>query len=75
MKNTRYNVFTFLPLCLFNYFKVFFNLYFLGMTISQMIPIFNLGYLYAYALPLFAFVLFYLAKEGYDDYKRYMTDR
>lgn len=34
MKNTRYNVFTFLPLCLFNYFKVFFNLYFLGMTIS-----------------------------------------
>jgi phospholipid-translocating ATPase len=40
-----------------------------------MIPIFNLGYLYAYALPLFAFVLFYLCKEGWDDYKRYITDR
>ena len=35
IKNQKYNVFTFIPVFLFNQFKVFFNLFFLQITVSQ----------------------------------------
>jgi phospholipid-translocating ATPase len=73
--NCRYNWFTFVPVALFNYFKVFFNLYFLAMTISQFIPIFDVGYRFTYILPLGACTLFFLVKELVDDCKRRKGDK
>ena len=38
VKNTKYNVFTFLPKTLFEQFRYFYNMYFLLVALSQMIP-------------------------------------
>jgi len=72
--NCRYNWFTFVPVALFNYFKVFFNLYFLAMTISQFIPVFDVGYRFTYIAPLTACTIFFLGKEMVDDCKRRKGD-
>jgi len=74
-KNSRYNCFTFLPLALFHYFKLFFNIYFLTMTLSQFIPAFDCGYKLTFLAPLLCVSLFYLCKEAWDDSKRRAGDK
>ncbi|EPT26927.1 cation-transporting atpase family protein [Toxoplasma gondii TgCatPRC2] len=75
IKNTKYNVFTFLPMVLMQQFKFFFNLFYLAVALAQLLPLLQVGPLFTYLAPL-AFVLFVtLAKEAYDDYKRYVRDR
>ena len=43
MRNQKYNVFTFLPLVLYEQFKFFFNLYFLLVALSQFVPALKIG--------------------------------
>nr|XP_054762209.1 probable phospholipid-transporting ATPase IIB [Lytechinus pictus] len=50
--NQKYNIFTFIPLALYYQFKLFLNLYFLLMALSQLIPSLRIGYLYTYWAPL-----------------------
>ena len=38
IRNTKYNVLTFVPLVLYNQFRFFFNLFFLAVALSQFIP-------------------------------------
>ncbi|KAG2383553.1 hypothetical protein C9374_004224 [Naegleria lovaniensis] len=74
VRNRRYNFITFLPLVLFEQFKFFFNLYFLVVALSQIIPQLQVGFLFTYVAPL-AFVLCVtLLKEAYDDIKRWRRD-
>ncbi|XP_072168686.1 probable phospholipid-transporting ATPase IIB [Diadema setosum] len=73
--NQKYNIFTFLPLVLYYQFKLFLNLYFLLMALSQFIPALRIGYLYTYWAPL-AFVIFVtMCREALDDLRRYRRDR
>ncbi|ORM39849.1 putative phospholipid-transporting ATPase IIB [Babesia sp. Xinjiang] len=75
MKNTKYNVFTFLPYVLYEQFKVFMNLFYLLISLSQLIPDLAVESAITYFGPL-ALVLFVaLLKEGCDDYKRYLRDK
>ncbi|CDR93704.1 phospholipid-translocating P-type ATPase, putative [Babesia bigemina] len=75
IKNTKYNVLTFLPYVLFEQFKVFMNLFYLLISLSQLIPDLAVESAITYFGPL-ALVLFVaLLKEGCDDYKRYLRDR
>ena len=75
VRNQKYNVFTFLPLTLYDQFKYFYNLYFLGTALTQFFPILKVGYLFTYVVPL-AFVLaLSIGKEGYDDIKRMLQDK
>jgi hypothetical protein len=75
IRNQKYNVFTFIPLVLFEQFRFFLNLYFLIMACTQFIPMFRVGYLYTYWGPL-AFVLFVtMLREAYDDIKRAYRDK
>jgi len=74
MKNTRYNWFTLIPIGLFNYFTIFFNLYFLGITVTQFIPLFDVGEKVTYIVPLVLCTCFYLAKEAWDDIMRWRGD-
>ncbi|KAI0659521.1 aminophospholipid-transporting P-type ATPase [Cubamyces menziesii] len=75
VRNQKYNVFTFLPLVLYEQFKFFFNLYFLLVALSQFVPALKIGFIVTYVAPL-AFVLTVtLGKEAYDDYKRNLRDR
>ena len=43
IKNTKFNVLTFVPLVLYEQFKFFFNLYFLVVALTQFIPILQVG--------------------------------
>ncbi|XP_041454090.1 probable phospholipid-transporting ATPase IIB [Lytechinus variegatus] len=73
--NQKYNIFTFIPLALYYQFKLFLNLYFLLMALSQLIPSLRIGYLYTYWAPL-GFVIFVtMCREALDDFRRYRRDR
>jgi phospholipid-translocating ATPase len=43
VRNQKYNVVSFLPLVLYEQFKFFFNLYFLLVALSQVIPALRIG--------------------------------
>ena len=73
--NQKYTLLSFLPKILYEQFRFFYNLYFLLVALSQLIPALKIGYLITYFGPL-AFVLFLtLSKEAYDDYLRYKRDK
>ncbi|XP_022108719.1 probable phospholipid-transporting ATPase IIB isoform X2 [Acanthaster planci] len=75
IRNQKYNIFTFWPLVLYNQFRLFLNLYFLIMAMSQFIPSLRIGYLYTYWAPL-AFVIFVtVVREALDDFRRFCRDR
>lgn len=75
IRNQKYSIFTFLPIVLFNQFKLFFNLFFLLTSLSQFIPALKVGYLFAFMAPL-GFVLgLTMIKEAVEDFIRYRRDR
>ena len=75
VRNQKYNIFTFLPIVLFNQFKFFLNLYFLLMACSQFIPSLKVGPIFTYWAPL-GFVLgVTLIREAVDDMLRYKRDK
>ena len=74
VSNAKYTPWSFLPRTLYNEFSFFFNLYFLLVALSQVIPQLRIGYLSTYIAPL-AFVLsITLGKEAYDDITRRRRD-
>ncbi|XP_065676053.1 probable phospholipid-transporting ATPase IIA [Hydra vulgaris] len=75
IRNQKYSFFSFVPLVLFHQFKIFLNLYFLCVAITQFIPSLRVGPLYAYWAPLGFVLCVTLLKEGYDDIKRYLRDK
>ncbi|KAL3097585.1 hypothetical protein niasHT_023385 [Heterodera trifolii] len=73
--NRKYNMFTFVPMVLFQQFKFFLNLYFLLMACSQFFPAIQIGSPITYWGPL-GFVLFItLIREFVDDMVRLLRDR
>ncbi|KAI5121482.1 hypothetical protein M0805_003937 [Coniferiporia weirii] len=75
VRNQKYNVFTFLPIVLYEQFKFFFNLYFLLVALSQFVPQLKIGFLTTYIAPLAFVLVVTMGKEAYDDYKRNLRDR
>jgi phospholipid-translocating ATPase len=75
VRNQKNNVFTFLPVVLFEQFRHFFNLYFLCICASQLIPALSVGYMFTYMGPLLFVLTVTLGKEAYDDFKRFLRDR
>lgn len=75
VRNQKYNVLTFIPCTLYEQFKYFYNIYFLGIALTQFVPILKVGFLFTFVVPL-AFVLaLSIGKEGYDDIKRMIQDK
>ncbi|CAD8047447.1 unnamed protein product [Paramecium sonneborni] len=75
IKNSKYNVVTFLPKVLYEQFHQFINIFYLGLTISQFIQPFKVGFLIGYLGPLALVVTLSVLKELYDDIKRHKRDR
>ncbi|WFD36197.1 P-type phospholipid transporter [Malassezia cuniculi] len=75
VRNQKYNMVTFLPLVLYEQFKFFFNLYFLLVALSQLIPALKIGFLVTYIAPLSFVLCVTIGKEAIDDYERYKRDR
>ncbi|KAL6719609.1 putative aminophospholipid-translocase [Lecanora helva] len=74
VSNAKYSAWSFLPRTLYNEFSFFFNMYFLLVALSQIIPSLRIGYLSTYIAPL-AFVLaITLGKEALDDVARRRRD-
>nr|VZI44521.1 unnamed protein product [Spirometra erinaceieuropaei] len=75
IRNQKYNVFSFIPLVLFEQFSVFLNLIFLIMACSQFIEALRVGYLYTYWAPLGFVLCVALIREAVDDIRRWRRDR
>lgn len=75
IRSSRYTVYDFLPKQLIFQFSKLGNFYFLVMGILQMIPGLSTVGRWTTIAPLGVFVAFSMAKEGYDDYRRYRLDK
>ncbi|KAI8909700.1 hypothetical protein EDD86DRAFT_190542 [Gorgonomyces haynaldii] len=75
VRNQKYTLMSFLPMVLYEQFKFFFNLYFLVVSLSQLIKSLQIGYLISYFGPLGFVLVVTIGKEAYDDLKRYQRDK
>lgn len=75
IRTSRYTVWNFLPRQLLYQFSRLSNAYFLVISILQMIPGFSTTGQFTTIIPLMLFVALTMAKEGYDDFKRYRMDK
>ena len=75
IRSSRYSLWNFLPRQLFAQFSKLANFYFLCVSILQMIPGLSTTGTYTTIVPLLFFVTISMAKEGYDDLRRYRLDK
>jgi phospholipid-translocating ATPase len=75
IRSCRYNVWNFIPRQLFAQFSKLANFYFLIVSILQMQPTLSTTGNYTTIVPLIFFVSISMAKEGYDDFRRYKLDK
>lgn len=74
IKNTKYNVFTLIPIVLIVQFSMFANQFYLLMVLTQFIDALKVGFLFSYLAPLVFVMVITIIKEGYDDYLRHVRD-
>lgn len=74
VSNAKYTPWSFLPRTLYNEFSYFFNMYFLLVALSQVIPALRIGYLSTYIAPLAFVISITLGKEASDDIQRRRRD-
>lgn len=74
VSHAKYTPWSFLPRTLYNEFSFFFNLYFLLVALSQIIPALRIGYLSTYVAPLAFVITITLGKEAVDDISRRRRD-
>ncbi|KAI9778345.1 MAG: putative aminophospholipid-translocase [Geoglossum umbratile] len=74
VSNAKYTPWSFLPITLYTEFSFFFNLYYLMVALSQIIPALRVGYLSTYIAPLAFVVSVVLGKEALDDIARRRRD-
>lgn len=74
VKNTKYNLFTFIPKVLYNQFKFFYNMFFLITALTQLIEILRVGLFITYIGPLIMVLTLTMSKEAYDDFNTYKRD-
>jgi phospholipid-translocating ATPase len=75
IRSSRYTVWDFLPKQIIYQFSKLANFYFLVMGIIQTLPGLSTTGKYTTIAPLLFFVALSMAKEGYDDYRRYKMDK
>lgn len=75
IRSTRYSAWNFVPRQLIAQFSKLANFYFLCISILQLIPGLSTTGTYTTIAPLLVFVTIAIAKEGYDDLRRYKLDK
>ncbi|KAK8137057.1 phospholipid-translocating P-type ATPase [Apiospora sp. TS-2023a] len=75
IRSSRYTIWSFVPKQLFFQFSKFANFYFLVIGLLSQIPGFTTSNKYTQLVPLSVFTSISMAKEGYDDYLRFKSDR
>ncbi|KAL8700238.1 MAG: hypothetical protein Q9201_005556 [Fulgogasparrea decipioides] len=74
VSNAKFTAWSFLPRTLYNEFSFFFNMYFLLVALSQLIPPLRIGYVSTYVVPLIFVLSITLGKEALDDLARRRRD-
>jgi phospholipid-translocating ATPase len=74
IRSSRYTIWTFFPYQLWFQFTKAANLYFLIIGICQLIPGLSTTGSFTTIVPLLVFLTWSIAREGYDDYRRYRLD-
>ena len=74
VSNAKYTPWSFLPRTLYNEFSFFFNMYFLLVALSQVVPALQIGYVSTYIVPLVFVLSITLGKEAVDDISRRKRD-
>lgn len=72
--NRKYGLLSFLPLVLYEQFRMFYNLFFLLVALSQFVPQLQVGFFWTYFGPLTFVLMISMGKEGLDDLKRARRD-
>jgi phospholipid-translocating ATPase len=75
IRSSRYTLLNFFPRQLLAQFSKLANFYFLTVSILQMIPGLSTTGTYTTIVPLLIFVSISMAKEGYDDIRRWRLDK
>ena len=75
IRSTRHTLYNFIPRQLFFQFYKLANFYFLCVSILQLIPGLSTTGTFTTIVPLLFFVSISIAKEGYDDLRRYRLDK
>ncbi|KAL9624254.1 MAG: hypothetical protein Q9160_001501 [Pyrenula sp. 1 TL-2023] len=75
IRSNRYTLWTFVPRQLLAQFSKLANFYFLCFAVMQLIPGLSTIGNYTNIIPLMVFVSISMAKEGFDDYRRYSLDK
>ncbi|KAI1135561.1 phospholipid-translocating P-type ATPase [Hypoxylon sp. FL0543] len=75
IRSSRYTKWSFVPKQLYFQFSKLANFYFLIIAVLQLIPGLSTTGSYTTLIPLLVFVSISMAKEGYDDYRRYILDK
>ncbi|KAI4876349.1 hypothetical protein NFI96_017814 [Prochilodus magdalenae] len=75
IKTSKYNIFTFLPLNLFEQFQRLANAYFVFLLILQLIPEISSLSWFTTVVPLLLVLCITLVKDGSDDFNRHKNDR
>ncbi|XP_048456251.1 phospholipid-transporting ATPase ID [Rhincodon typus] len=74
IKTSKYNIFTFLPINLFEQFQRIANAYFLFLLVLQLIPQVSSLSWYTTVVPLMLVLIITAVKDAIDDYNRYKSD-
>ena len=74
-RNQKYTAIFLIPVVLFQQFCFFSNLFFLAISLSQLIPDLKVGFMFTYVAPLVIVLAITILKEAVDDYKRYLRDK
>lgn len=75
IRSSRYSIWSFFPRQLVAQFSKLANFYFLVIAILQMIPGLSTTGTFTTFVPLMIFVGISMAKEGFDDWRRYRLDK
>ncbi|XP_007548475.1 probable phospholipid-transporting ATPase VB [Poecilia formosa] len=75
IKTTKYSLLLFLPMNLYEQFHRLANLYFVGLAILNFIPVVNAFQPEVALIPICVIMLLTALKDGWEDFRRYQSDR
>lgn len=75
IRSTKYNLISFLPLCLFYQFKRVANIYFLLVAILQSIPLISPLQPFSAVAPFVLVISVSMIREGIEDFRRFKSDK
>ncbi|KAH3674993.1 hypothetical protein WICPIJ_009379 [Wickerhamomyces pijperi] len=75
ISSSRYSLYSFLPKQLYAQFSKIANIYFMTVSILQMIPSWSTTGTYTTIIPLLVFISISMLREAYDDWRRHLQDK